>query len=416
MKEELTKEDSMNDKKKKFSAISSEKYSSPSAAGQKQSIILYGEDNNYPDFLLKLFENSAVHSAIVTRKRDYIAGSGVNLEKLPDDIQKVLINSDIDKLMENISLDLEIFGGFAFKVHRNLVNDAIVKLEYVDFSKLRLHEDGRILYADKWKKFRTSAIPLESWEIDGAGSQLYYYTGEAKRDDYPLPGYVGAVPSIETDIEIQNFHLNNVKNGFHTPTMINFNNGLPSDEEAEELEGLIKEKFTGSSNAGRFLINYAATKEEAATIEKLTDDGFDTKFEIVAKQVQDKILIGHKVVNPLLFGVMVPGQLGGRSEILESYNLFKATYIETQRNRLLSSIEYVLSQYYGAVELEIIDKKPVDEEEALYTPQELRKKAGLPYVEETDFARKLGALPVEVQKAVLASLSKEELLNKLGLV
>jgi hypothetical protein len=405
----------MSDKKHKFSAVSTEKYTSPTKGAGKQTIYLYGEENNYPEFLIKLFKSSATHSAIVTRKRDYTCGSGIDLNELDPAVKQILISSDIDSLLQNLSLDLEIFGGFAFRVQRNIINDSIIKFEYVDFSKLRQYEDGSLRYADVWKKFRTSAVEVRKWEKGGEGPQVYYYTGGIVREAYPDPGYVGAIPSIETDVEIQNFHLNNVKNGFSVPTMINFNNGLPSAEEAEEVEQTIIDKFTGSSNAGKFLINYAATKEEAATIEKLANDGYDEKFEVVAKQVQDKILIGHKVINPLLFGVMVPGQLGGRSELLESYELFKATYIETQRQALLGALEAVLSEYFGVVTLEIIDKKPVSEEEALYTNEELREKAGLPFIMETDFSKKLATMTPEIQKAVLAFLSKDELFSKLGI-
>jgi hypothetical protein len=44
---------------------------------RNKDYINYGEDNNYPNFLVTLFNRSAKHNAILTAKQLYIAGQGL---------------------------------------------------------------------------------------------------------------------------------------------------------------------------------------------------------------------------------------------------------------------------------------------------------------------------------------------------
>ena len=50
-------------------------------------------------------------------------------------------------------------------------------------------------------------------------------------------------------------------------------------------------------------------------------------------------MIGHRVTSPMLLGVKTDGQLGGRNEILEAYELFSNTVIEPFQEILLKSLK-----------------------------------------------------------------------------
>jgi hypothetical protein len=84
----------------------------------------------------------------------------------------------------------------------------------------------------------------------------------------------------------------------------------------------------------------------------------------------------------MLFGVKTEGQLGGRNELVEGYELFKATYVNDRVRKVERMINY-LGSFNGVEGMELIPVEPITErlsEQALLqimTQDELREKAGL---------------------------------------
>jgi hypothetical protein len=73
---------------------------------------------------------------------------------------------------------------------------------------------------------------------------LFYYKivspkNGRDRNVYPVPEYIGACASIETDVEIANYHLNNIKTGFAVGTIVNFNNGVPEQSAQDQIERML---------------------------------------------------------------------------------------------------------------------------------------------------------------------------------
>ncbi len=56
--------------------------------------------------------------------------------------------------------------------------------------------------------------------------------------------------------QVANFHNNNLRNNFWGGYLINFNNGIPTPEEQGDIERQIKRKFSGTDNAGRFVVTF----------------------------------------------------------------------------------------------------------------------------------------------------------------
>lgn len=324
--------------------------------------------NLYPDYLLDLFNRSAKHNAIVSSKADYIAGNGVSEPMEANRFE------DMDTLAKKIALDLEIFGGFALAVKKNPAG-GVAEIYHKDFSKIRVGKGKvrRYFYSPDWSKRDPSRE--KGWKeyqpfSKAAGDTSMYYFKEYRpaMDAYPLPGYIGAVPYCEIDYEIANFHLSNIKNGFWGSFMINFLNGNPTPEEKDEIEERIKGKFSGSDNAGRFILNFADGKERAAELLALNPANMDKLFIELGKTVQQEIFTGHQVTSPMLFGVRTEGQLGGRTEILEAYELFKETYVGPKQRK----IEKVLRDILGR-DIRLNEMAPMKQSIANPVMRELNK-------------------------------------------
>jgi hypothetical protein len=154
---------------------------------------------------------------------------------------------------------------------------------------------------------------------------------------YPLPEYLGCVPYIEMDKEIANFHLNSIKNGFIGGTMINFFNGQPTEEEQQVIERKLYDKFSGSNNANKLVLNFNDSKEQGAEIIALNGNDFDKRFDTLNKTVQQEIFAGHRIVDPQLFGIKESGIFVSRNQIRDSYELFQNTYVNG-RQRFLEDV------------------------------------------------------------------------------
>ena len=366
--------------------------------------ITYGAFNEYPYYLLDNYRRSSKHNAIVNGKVNYIVGGGwqpkdkmtveqqARYAKFFDGLSE---HDDLNDITEKLVLDLEIFNGFAVAVTWNKMG-TIAKMEHIPFEKIRVDKEERMFQVADWynddmvqlypKIGDVEKIP--AFDADNRiGKQLFYYRVYAAGvKSYPLPEYMGGLAWIEADVQVANFHNNNLRNNFWGGYLINFNNGIPTPEEQGDIERQIKRKFSGTDNAGRFVVTFNDDVSKAPTLEPLTPSDMDKQFEILNKAIQQEIFISHRVVNPMLFGVKTEGQLGGRQELVEAYELFKAAYVNDRVRKVERMINY-LGSFNGVEGMELIPVEPITErlsEQALLTimtPEELREKAGLPPLE-----------------------------------
>ena len=366
--------------------------------------ITYGAFNEYPYYLLDNYRRSSKHNAIVNGKVNYIVGGGWQAgEKMTVEQQAryakffdgLSEHDDLNDITEKLVLDLEIFNGFAVAVTWNKMG-TIAKMEHIPFEKIRVDKEERMFQVAEWynddmvqlfpKIGDVEKIPAFDHD-NRIGKQLFYYRVYAAGvKSYPLPEYMGGLAWIEADVQVANFHNNNLRNNFWGGYLINFNNGIPTPEEQGDIERQIKRKFSGTDNAGRFVVTFNDDVSKAPTLEPLTPSDMDKQFEILNKAIQQEIFISHRVVNPMLFGVKTEGQLGGRQELVEAYELFKATYVNDRVRKVERMINY-LGSFNGVEGMELIPVEPITErlsEQALLTimtPEELREKAGLPPLE-----------------------------------
>ena len=358
--------------------------------------VMYGESNRYPDYLLEMYQRSAKHNAIVNGKVNYITGKGWTYEadKVPSEmlgeLNRLLENpnpyDDLNDILYKTALDFEIFNGFALEIVWNM-HGKVSQIAHKNFGNLRRNVDGsKFYYADEWKEFGEPEGLTEYMPFDPEkrlGKQLFYYCSYAPSVRYyPIPEYLGALAYIETDARIANYHVNNLRNGFLGGFLFNFNNGVPSDEEQREIKRQLQKQLKGDDGE-RIVVNFNDSADTGLKIEPLNANDLDKQFNILNETIQTEIFVAHRVTSPMLFGVRVSGQLGGRSELVEAYELFKAVYVNDRVQKLEKVFNYIFS-FNGLGVLEIEPTEPITErltEQSLLqimTKDELREKAGLP--------------------------------------
>lgn len=403
------------------------------AENRSEAWISYGIDNDYPNYLLSLYRRSAKHNAIINGKVGYIIGKGWTAESETPQTAAFIDSptfpnayDSLNDLTQKLALDLEIYNGYAVEVTWAR-GGTIASMKHVDFHRIRSDKDEKMFFVHDWydekgvrqfpQKNQIETIPAFD-PNNRIGKQLFYYrcyTPGVKV--YPLPEYLGGTAYIELDVEIANFHINNIKNNFWGSYLINFPNGVPTPEESDAIERQFKNKFGGTDNAGRFLINFSDSPETKPDLTALTPSDLDKQFDILNKTVQQEIFVAHRVTSPMLFGVKQEGQLGGRQELVESYEIFKATYVEDRVLKIERGINY-LASFNGVSGLKLQPTEPISEQltEAalmqIMTKNELREKAGLEPIEGADAA--ISAQPAqavatqEMGNSFLAGLSASQ--------
>ena len=289
----------------------------------------FGELNNYPEYLLSLFNESPKHGAIVKGKSTYIFGRGFE-DKGKANSRGESWNDILKKCVK----DDELFRGYYLQVIWNRIGQ-ISEVYHIDFSKVRVAKDLSCFYIkNDWLDWKEKPREYPQFSTQNpTGSQIYYKREYNPTSEiYPLPSYFQGLNYIESDIEVSRHILGNAKQGFVGSTLINLNNGDPINEEhkGEVEKGLLK-KFTGDSGK-RVVIMFNKSKENSADIQNLGTTMLTKEdFTNINNLIQQEIFASHQITSPSLFGIKTEGQLGGRTEIRDAYEIFNNTYVQERQ-------------------------------------------------------------------------------------
>lgn len=308
-----------------------------------KDFISWGDNNSYPNFLLECYEQCATLQSIINGTSDYVCG---------DEIQCILpqFNTAINKkgetisdIIQKITMDYLIFGSFALQIIRNMGGN-VAEIYWVDVSKLRSDEKNEIFYySDDWSKSygRVKYIQYPKFGIDDTNpTSIYYFKGNKTRNVYGLPLWSASIKNVMIDRNITDFHLNEISNNFMGSKMISFNNGIPDDELKTEIEKNLNEKFSGADNAGRFLISFAQSKENAPEIIDLSADNFDVRYESLEKRNTQQIFVAFRAT-PVLFGMVTESNGFATNEYRDSYKLFNKTMVQPIQDNIVDVFDKI---------------------------------------------------------------------------
>lgn len=308
--------------------------------------VLYGKDNQYPEYLYGLFNDVSSLKTIIEGTADYVCGDEVSCNVKGFEVE---INTKGDTMRELIRLcarDYLIYGGYAIQIVRNKVGD-IRELYYIDFRFIRSSKKNEVFYysEDFTKKYvrgnKMVVYPKFVKENRDITSSILYVTNE-KSKTYPTPRYSGSIKACEIERNIDTFHLSGLENGFGGSYILNFLNGIPSDEMKAEIEKNVNEKFAGASNAGRILINFANGKENAAFAQKLDITDFGEKYKAAAERAKGQIFTAFRAI-PQLFGDMSAATGFNSQEFTESFKVFNRTVCRPIQQTICDSIDKIFN-------------------------------------------------------------------------
>jgi len=331
--------------------------------------VAYGEDNNYFQYLIDRYNGSATNNAIINGMTELMYGKGLSATDASRKPEAYAQMMSLFKrsCLRKVTFDLKALGQAAFQIIYNKDKSKIVQVAHMPIETLRfekMNEDGEVCgyyYSKDWTKIRKrgyepTRIPafghgekgdaLEIYCIKPYRSGFYYYS--------PVD-YQGGISYAELEEEVANYHINNIKNGLSPSMLINFNNGVPTEEERELIERRIIQKFSGTSNSGKFILAFNDNKEMAASIEPVQLSDASEQYQFLADESMRKLMVAHRVTSPMLMGIKDQSGLGNNADELKTASLlFHNTVIRPFQEMILDAIDDILA--YNQISLNIFFK------------------------------------------------------------
>jgi hypothetical protein len=385
-----------------------------------KNYVEFGAKNNYPNYLIELYGESPKHGAIVKGKVNYIFGKGFEGVEQKANSQGETWN----QIMKRSILDDELQGGYYLQIIYNALGK-IKDVFHIEFQKVRASKDLQTFYVkNDWtaSDFKEKAREYPAFNPnDPSGPQIFFVKQyNPKSDVYPLPSYFQGLNYIESDIQVSRHILGNAKHNFVATKLINFNNGLPQEEEQEMVETDLKRKFA-NHDGDRVVIAFNPSRENAVDIVNLGETSLTKEdFTNVNNLIMQEIFSCHQVTSPMLFGIKTEGQLGGRSEIRDAYQIFQNTYVNERQQEHEQTFTTLMNLAGIEGEFKIVPVEPLSFEfseavmSANMTRDEIREKLGLQSSVVTD-ASGVTTQPVQAN-ATLTNLSGRQHQNVMRIV
>lgn len=337
--------------------IQLQSYTAPSIIEQKnKDWVQYGDDNNYYQYLIDLYHSSPTNNACIKGTVDQIFGKGLEVTRASRDLPgyiefKKLFSADD---IRAVAMDLKMLGQASFQLVKSKDRKKYVQAKHFPQQTLRpakCNEKGEIekyYYCPDWANIKRNHTPIEfrAFGYDQNANECIltikpYSTGSF----YFAPvDYQGGTQYANLEAEISNFHINNIMNGLAPSMLINFNNGQPPAEVKDTVEAQIKQKFGGSSNAGRFIISWNDGKESSADITPVQLSDAHNQYQFLSQESMQKIMVAHRIVSPLLLGIKDNTGFGSNADELKSASiLFDNVVVRPFQRLIIDAVTKVLN-------------------------------------------------------------------------
>jgi hypothetical protein len=321
---------------------------------KRDNWVEFGGENNYFQFLIDRYNHSTTNSAIISNVTRLIYGRGLgvlNADRKPHEYAQVktLFHDDC---IRKIVMDRKLLGQFALQVHYNASKSKILKAYHMPVNLLRAekcNKEGEIegyYYSDDWtdpRKFEPKRIPAFGFGGKNEVVEILYskpYTVGMKY--YAYPDYQGSLPYALLEQEISEYLINDVQNGFSPTMIVNFNNGVPTEEQQNIIDGKVRNQLTGSKGK-KVLTSFNDNKDMATTVEAVALNDAPKHYEYLAEECMRKIMLGHNVTSPLLFGVAsTNGFSSNADELKNSAILFDNMVIRPIQDEIITAFETIL--------------------------------------------------------------------------
>ena len=337
---------------------------------KRDNWVEFGEDNNYFGYLIERYTKSTTNSAIINNVARLIYGKGLSAldaSRKPNEYAQMMTLFSTDCVRKMV-FDRKLFGQFAIQVHYNDKHDKILKAYHIPVNLLRAekcNEKGEITgyyYSDNWedtRKYEPKRLPAFGFSKDKVEIMFVKPYGVGMKY-YAYPDYQGAIPYAVLEEEVSDYLINEVQHGFSGTKVINFNNGVPSEEQQDLIAQKVMGKLTGSKGE-KVIVAFNQNSESKTTIDDVPLNDAPDHYTYLSEECLRKIMLGHNVTSPLLFGIASSnGFSSNADELQNSFILFNNMVIRPFQEEILEAFDRILA--YNGISLKLFFKtlKPLE--------------------------------------------------------
>ena len=321
---------------------------------KREDWVLNGDDNSYFTWLTDRYRKSPTNNAVINNMGRLIYGRGLyalDASRKPNDYAqfKTLFK---DECLRNISLELKMLGQGYFQVHYDDKHKKVLKAFHIPTSLIapaKCNADGEIeayYYCDDWsdtKKYKPKRFPafgtskekVEILCIKPYSVGLKYFA---------TVDYLGCLPYAVLEEEIADYLINEVQNGFSGTKVVNFNNGVPTDEQQDDIKRKVLKKLTGSKGE-KVVIAFNNNAESKTTVDDIPLNDAPEHYAYLSEESRGKILAGHTVTSPFLVGVHTENQgfSSNADEIEVAAKYFYNQGIKPFQDLIISGVDQILA-------------------------------------------------------------------------
>jgi len=279
---------------------------------KKNNYIEYGSDNNYFQYLIDRYLYSATNGSIITGIVNMIYGKGLDAldsNKKPNEyaqLKSIVKDSDLKKII----LERKLLGMGAMQIV--MEKKQVKQILHFPMQTLRAekcNDKGEIeawYYHHNWTKKKPSEevkrIPAFGFG-NGNEVEIYVIKPYVSGFDYYAPiDYSGALPYALLEENISDYQINDCQNGFSGTKVINFNNGVPTEEKRDEIKRDVLSKLTGAKGE-KVIVAFNNNADSKTTVEDLPLNDAPAHYEYLSTECFNKLIVGHRVTSPMLLGI-----------------------------------------------------------------------------------------------------------------
>jgi len=331
---------------------------------KRDNWVEFGEDNNYFQYLIDRYTYSTTNNAIINNISRLVYGRGLSAldaSKKPNEYAQMmsLLHPDC---VRKLVVDRKMLGQCAIQIHYSKDHKKILKAYHMPVNLLRAekcNKDGEVegyYYSDNWqdiKKYAPKRIPAFGYSNEQI-EILYIKPYTVGMKYYAYPDYQGAVPYAKLEEEIADYLINEVQHGFSGTKVINFNNGIPTEEQQSIITSKVNAQLTGSKGL-RTIVAFNASETSKTTVDDIPLNDAPEHYSYLSEECLRKIMLGHNVTSPLLFGIAsTTGFSSNADELKNSSILFDNMVIKPMQDELLEAFDRILA--YNGITLKLFFK------------------------------------------------------------
>jgi len=383
----------------KINIVNLSNYVSPDIKVQKtKEWVTYGHNNDYFNYLIDRYKGSPTNNAIINGVSQMIYGKGLDAtdsNRKPDEYAQAIVLFK-KEIVRKLVYDLKLMGQCAIQVIYSKDRTKIAQVEHMPIETLAMEkcdDDGEIkafYYFHDWENIKPSDKPqrIPAFGTSKEAIEILYVKPYVAGHYYFSPvDYQGGLQYAELEEEIANYHINNIMNGLAPSMLINFNNGIPNEEERELIERKIFEKYSGSSNAGKFILSFNEGTDTQSNIEAVQLSDAHNQYQFLSDESMRKIMVSHRIVSPMLLGIKDQSGLGNNADELKTAStLMDNTVIRPFQELLLDAFDDILAfnnislnlyfktlqpLEFTEIDSELIDDETQEEETGVKMSQEI---------------------------------------------